>query len=58
MKVKRDDTEEARRYWKFLDENSKIVKSWPKWKQNSIQIETPVSPNDTPSLNSEKNKVE
>lgn len=32
MKVKREDTDESRRYWAFLDENSKHVASWPEWK--------------------------
>lgn len=35
MKVRRDDTEEARNYWKFLEENSKIVESWPEWKKGA-----------------------
>jgi len=40
MKVKRDDTEEARRYWKALEENSKIVATWPEWKlgANGIRL--------------------
>lgn len=35
MKVKRDDTEEARRYWEFLEENHKIVMAWPEWKRGA-----------------------
>ncbi len=38
MKIKRDDTEEARRYWKFLEENSKVVASWPEWKKGARRI--------------------
>ncbi len=33
MKVRRDDTEDARRYWEFLDANAKIVSEWPEWKR-------------------------
>lgn len=33
MKVKRDDTEESRKYWEFLEENSKIVENMPWWKR-------------------------
>lgn len=35
MKVKRDDTEEARRYWQFLEDNAKIVATWPEWKKGA-----------------------
>lgn len=33
MKIKRDDNEESRCYWRFLEENSKIVDTWPEWKR-------------------------
>jgi hypothetical protein len=35
MKIKRVDTEEARRYWNLMEENSKIVASWPEWKRGA-----------------------
>ena len=35
MKVKRDDTEESRRYWQMMEENSKVVASWPEWKRGA-----------------------
>lgn len=56
MKVKRDDTEEARRYWKFLDENSKIIATWPEWKKRWWGFATPVSPTDTSPKKEQKNK--
>lgn len=57
MKVKRDDTKEARRYWQFLDENSKIVATWPEWKRGARGA-TPASPIETETIpkNSEENK--
>lgn len=43
MKVKRNDTEDARRYWRLMDENSKVVASWPEWKRGA----RPATPDET-----------
>ena len=39
MKVKRDNTEESRAYWKFIDDNSEYIKNWPEWKKGSNNTE-------------------
>ncbi len=43
MKVKRDDTEESRRYWQMAEENSKVVASWPEWKRGARPATPPVA---------------
>ena len=35
MKIKRNDSEESRRYWEFLEENAKLVSTWPEWKRGA-----------------------
>ncbi len=46
MKTKRDDTEESRRYWEFLEENSKVVASWPEWKRSARPTTLPSASNE------------
>ncbi len=46
MKIKRDDTEESRRYWEFLEENSRVVASWPEWKRSGRPPTLPSPGND------------
>lgn len=37
-KVRKDDTEETREFWEFVDKTSEEVKSWPEWKKSAKTV--------------------
>jgi hypothetical protein len=37
-KLRRDDTDEARRFWRSVEQTSKEVEHWPAWKRSAQSL--------------------